>query len=806
MKNILHETKGKVSFGRMEQGVIVTRYSAIGKPEQRVDAIDKVTGQAQYADDIKLTGMLYGKVKRSEVPHAKILRVDTSKAEKIPGVRAVITGEEFSLDYDDALWGNPLRDQPTLALDRVRYAGEPVAAVAATTEEAAQSAVDLIDVDYKLLPSLLNLEDSMHDNAPVIHESLLDYTRSSKLHPIKGTNICDHIELINGDVEQGFREADFVFEDTFTAQMAHHVPLECRVAIVQFNADESIVVWTSDQAPYGARSLLANALKVPESQIRIIVPPYIGGGFGGKLRLTGLMCCVALAWKARYRPVKLVLTREEEFISTTTRHSSVVTLKTGIKKDGTIISRHAKIVYDTGAYADRGPTVLDKACLAAVGPYKIPHVMVEGDLVYTNKPPAGAFRGYGIPQVCWAHESQMDIMADKLGIDPLTIRLRNIVEEGYVSSTEKTEHHAVGLGECLRKVGEDIAQKGGETKRVSGGGVKKGSGIACGYKISRTPSGANASMKLSRDGGLDILVSSVELGQGVNTILSQIASEILGIPLNNIRVVAADTCTTPFFPASTSSRTTFFMGNAVKQAAEDIREQLFAIAENILDTDRENLVLENGTFFDKENAERTLEAGKIIELAYAGGVNILGHGSYYHYKPGHVPAHAKVSTPPSLCWMYGAHGVTLEIDTGTGQIHVLRVVAAHDVGKAINPVTCEGQIEGGVVQGMGTTLFEEMLVGEAGDILNASLADYKIPVAMDIPEITPIVVEEAHREGPYGAKGVGEMTTVPIAPAIANAIYDAIGVRIKDLPINQERILKALKEKGNRKRKGVISS
>lgn len=794
-EDIPNTASGKISFRPIEHGIMVDWYSAIGKPEKRVDAIDKVTGQAQYADDIKLTGMLYGKVKRSQLPHAKILRVDTSKAEKIPGVRGVITGKEFSLDYDDALWGNPLRDQPTLAFDRVRYAGEPVAAVAATTEEAAQLAVNLIDIDYEPIPSLLTVDDAMEDNAPVIHEALLDYKRSSKLHPMKGTNICDHIELTNGDIGEGFREADLIFEDRFTTQMAHHVPLECRVAIVQFYADGSISVWTSDQSPYGARSLLASALRIPESKIRVIIPPYIGGGFGGKLRLTGLMCCVALAWKARYRPVKLVLTREEEFISTTTRHSSVVTLRTGIKKDGTIISRHAKIVYDTGAYADRGPTVLDKACLAAIGPYKIPHVKVEGYLVYTNKPPGGAFRGYGIPQVCWAHESQMDIIADKLGIDPLTIRLKNIVEEGYVSSTEKTEHHAVGLGECLKKVRENIAQKGGGAKRVKKRGVKEGSGIACGYKISRTPSGANASIKLNADGGADILVSSVEMGQGVNTILSQIVSETLGIPLNSIRVVAADTYTTPFFPASTSSRTTFFMGNAVKQAAEDIKEQLFAMAGNILETEAENLVLESGTFRDKTNTQRTLEVSKVLELTYAGGINILGHGSYYHYKPGQVPPHVKPTTPPALCWMYGAHGVTLEIDTDTGQIHVLRVAAAHDVGKAINPVTCEGQIEGGVVQGMGTTLFEEMLVGEGGDILNPSLADYKIPVAMDIPEISPMVVEQAHREGPYGAKGVGEMTTVPIAPAIANAIYNAIGVRIKDLPINQERILKALKEK-----------
>lgn len=769
-------------------------YSTIGKPEKRVDAIDKVTGQAQYANDIKLSGMMYAKVKRSELPHGKILHIDTSEAEKLPGVRAVVAGEEFSCRYDNPLWGNPLTDQPLLAIDRVRYVGEPVAAVAADTEEAAELAVELIQVKYEQLPTLCNAEDAIKPDATLIHEELHHYKHSSKVNPIKDTNICDYIKLSNGDIEQGFQESDHIFEDTFTTQMVHHVPLEPRVAIAKFNTNGNIVVWASDQSPYGIRSLLASALKVPASTIRVMVPPYIGGGFGGKLRLTGLMCCVALAWKAKYRPVKLVLTREEEFTSTTTRHSSVITLKTGAKNDGTIICRHAKIVYDTGAYSDRGPTVLEKACFAAMGPYRIPHVTVEGYLVYTNKAPAGAYRGYGIPQVCWAHDSQMDIIAHKLGIDPLTIRLRNIVDEGYISGTEKTEHHAVGLGECLNKVTEDMSQNKEGKKRVGGKAVKRGDGIACGYKISRTPSGANASIKLSADGGVDILVSSVEMGQGVNTILSQIVSETLCIPLDNIRVIAADTYTTPFFPASTSSRTTFFLGNAVKQAAEDIKEQLLSTAERLLKTRREDLALENGIIFDKTHLQRKLEISKIIGLTCTGGIDILGCGSYYHYWPGKIPDHVKLATPPALCWMYAAHGVTVEIDTDTGKTRVLKVSAAHDVGKAINPATCEGQIEGGVVQAIGTTLFEEMLVSEQGDVLNPSLADYKIPGAMDIPEIQPLLVEQAHREGPYGAKGVGEVTMVPLAPAIGNAIYDAIGVRIKDLPITQEKILKALKE------------
>lgn len=767
---------------------------SIGKPESRIDAIDKVTGQAQYANDLRFPGLLYAKVKRSITGHANILNVDTSKAERVPGVKAIVTGKEFSEKFSSPLSGNPLQDQPFLAFDRIRFAGEALAVVAATSEEAAEEAAELIDVEHDELPVILNSEDALKDDAVVIHPDLENYQRSPAVNPVPETNICDRIEILSGDLEQGFTEADYIFEDTFSTQTVQHTAMEPRVAIVQFRLDGTLFVWTSDQAPYGVRSNLAGALKIPVSKVRIIVPPYIGGGFGGKIRLTGLICSVAIAWKAKNRPVKLVLTRQEEFTSTSTRHASKVFLKTGVKKDGTIIARHAKLVYDTGAYADRGPTVLGKAKYAALGPYKIPNLKVEGLLVYTNKPPAGAFRGYGIPQVCWAHDQQMDIIAEKLGIDPVTIRRNNVVDEGYLSGTDKTRHHAVGLDECLVKVKEGMARWVAEEKSEKRN-IKTGVGVACGYKISRTPSSADAFIKLSPDGGVDILVSSVEMGQGVNTILSQIAAEELRLPMDNIRVLPPDTFVTPMFPASTSSRTTFFMGNAVRQAALDIKSQLFELAEDILNTDQSNLSLEEGRIVDRSKPGSGIKLKEFIEMTYSGGANIMGRGNYCHYWPGKVPSHVKLDKEPSLCWQYAAHAARVEVDTDTGKINVLEVIAAHDVGRAINPANCEAQVEGGLVQAIGGVFFEEMLFGGRGRMINPSFADYKIPVSLDVPEIKTILVEEPHREGPYGAKGIGEITLVPIAPAIANAVYNAIGIRITALPITKEKILKALQER-----------
>ena len=771
----------------------MVEFKSIGKPLTKIDAIDKVTGQAQFVNDLRFPGMLCGKVKRSTVAHARILAVDTSRAEKVPGVRAVVTGKAFAERFSNPLCGNPMKDQPFLAVDRIRFAGEAIAGVVATSEEAAEAAIDLLVVELEELPPVLSLDDALKADAPVIHENLMDYKRSANMNPLAGSNICDRTVIEAGDIEKGFREADHIFEDTFTTQIIQHTAMEPRAAISQFHHNGGVTIWTSDQAPYGARSNVAEALNIPPSKVRIVVPPYVGGGFGTKIRMTGLIAGLPLAWKANYRPVKFLLTRQEEFTSTTTRHAARITLKTGVKKDGTIIARHAILIYENGAYCDRGATVLGKGRYAVIGPYKIPHVKVEGQLIYTNKPPGGAFRGYGIPQVCWAHDSQMDIIARKLGMDPVEIRLKNIVDEGYVSGTEKTAHHAVGLGECLHQVRTHM--KKSKTEATVRGNLKTGSGIACGYKISRTPSGADAFVKLSPDGGADILVSSTEMGQGINTVLCQIVAEELSIDIRNMRVMPPDTYTTPMFPASTSSRTTFFMGNAVKEAARDIRNQLFSLAERIFKTDRSHLILENGTISDTTHPQSRMSLKDFIQMTYAGGANIMGRGNYCHYWPGRVPEHVKLEVEPSLCWQYAAHGVQVVVDTDTGKVSVKKVFAAHDVGRALNPSNCLGQIQGGFILAMGGCMLEEMRFGAKGRLLNPSFSDYKILGSLDIPEIQAILVEEPHREGPYGAKGLGEISLVPVAPAIANAVYDAVGIRIKDLPITPEKILKALKEK-----------
>jgi len=737
--------------------------------------------------------MLYAKIKRSAFAHAKILHIDVSNAEKLPGVIAIVTGKEFSDNFNSPVLGSPIADQPFLAVEKVRYVGEPIAVAAAISQEVAEEALDLISVEYEELPPVLNMEDALKDKSSLVHASFNNYKYSPGYKLMKNSNMCHYIGIQNGDIDEGFKESDFIFEDTFTHPSTHHVPMECRSAIAQFSLNGSITVWAPDQSPYGGRKLIANALKMSESKVRVITPSYIGGGFGGKLNLSGLMAIIPIAWKTNYRPVKVMLTREEEFTSTTRRHASIVKLKTGVKKDGTIVSRYVKVILDTGAYADLGPLVLVKAAFGCVGPYKIPHVKVEASCVYTNKAVAGAYRGYGVPQVCWAYESQMDIIAKKLGIDPVEIRLKNIVEEGYITSTEKQKVHAVGLGECLVKTKEDIFQK--EEGEIIGN-RKRGNGIACGYKTSKTPCGANAFVKLNSDAGADIFVSSVEMGQGVNTILAQMVAEELTIPFDNIRVLPADTDITPFFPASTASRTTFYIGNAVKEAVQDIKEQLFKIAKNILGADKEDLALEQGSFFIKKDPEKKVKITEIMEKNYPGGISMLGRGTYYHYKPGDSPSHIKPNIPTSHVWMYGSQGAKVEVDTETGRIKILKISAASDVGKAINPISCEGQTEGGVLHAIGNAMFEELICNEQGKILNSSLLDYKIPSALDMTEINTILVEEPHREGPYGAKGLGETVVLPTAAAIANAIYDAVGVRIKDLPITPDKILKALKDKG----------
>jgi len=753
-------------------------FGNIGKSPIRVDGRDKVMGRAIYIEDVKLPGMLYGKVLRSKYPHARILKIDTSRAERLPGVKGVVTGKDVPF-----LHGESLCDEPFLSIDKIRYMGEGVAAVVAMDEETAEEALALITVEYEELPAVFDPVEASKPEAPLIHETMETYTRASIVHPIKGTNICNHFELRKGDVKRGFAESDYIFEDTFTTQMQQHCSLEPHGSICLIDDDTNVTLWTNNDSPYRCRHEIANAFKIPLTKVRVISAPSIGGNFGGKGGLKAEACAIALAWKVRNRPIKVMYTREEEFCSSLVRHPSVVQMKTGVKKDGTIIAREVKIYWATGAYAEKGPTVSRFGGVSAAGPYKIPNVSIDGYCVYTNRQVAGAMRGYGGPQACWAYESQMDIIANKLGIDPLEMRLRHVYEENDIHTTGQ-ELHSEGLKECLIKIAERMEWKGKPL------GKDQGRGIACMERAVKTPFGSAAFVKVNEDGTVDVLSSTTEVGQGSETILCQIVAEEMGIPMERVRKASPDTAFTPFDASTTSSRSTFHMGNAVKMAARDAKEQILKLAAEMLETSPEVLEVKDGNIDVKGWPGKPLPIGRVLSEHFGMSGTVLGRG-YYFPKTSEGPV--EYFSILMAFWLLGAHGVEVEVDRQTGQVKILKIYAAHDTGKTIHPANCVGQIQGGVSIGLGYALLEEiMFKGE--NVLNPSFLNYKIPSALDIPEIDPILVECPHPDGPYGAKGMGETTNVPTPPAIANAIYNAIGIRIKDLPITPDKILEALRQ------------
>jgi carbon-monoxide dehydrogenase large subunit len=760
----------------MTTSVEVERYTTVGKSVQRIDALEKVTGRALYGDDLRFPDALYGKVLRSPYSHAKIKRIDTSEAAKVPGVKTIVAGSDAPYRGGEAI-----RDQPFLAVGKVRFAGEAVAAVAAETEEIAERAIELIKVEYEPIPSVFDPVEAIKPRAPLVHEELHSYAHMPIVNPVKGTNICAKFEFNQGNIEEGFKDADYVFEETFSFPSGHHAQIEPFMAVAQADVNGKVTIWVPNDAPHRLRKDLADAMGIPFEKVRVITPPYMGGGFGGKGGLKVEMVCIALAMRTHFRPVKIVLTREEVFTSSLMKHAAVVTVKTGVKKDGTIVASHSRLYYNTGAYAEKGPTVTLHGCESGVGPYKIPNAKVEGYCVYTNRPVAGALRGYGLPQSSWAHETLIDMIAVKLGIDPLELRLKNAVEEGSINPTRGDALTSVGLKESLLKAAKEI--EWGKPRPPY-----RGVGIACEYKATKTPSGSAAFVKVEQDGSASIITSAVEVGQGVKTILAQIVSEELGVPVQRINVTTPDTDYTPFDASTTASRATFHMGNAVRLAAKDAKEQLLALAAPVLGVDAKDLEAINGEIRAKGTG-RKISIAEAIKSRYKAGQTVLGRGSYYPEIQG------TMFSARSVFYMYGTQAVELEVDPETGKITILKVAAAHDVGKAINPMACEGQIEGGVVQGIGTAIFEEVKYDDGGRMLNPNFRDYRVPTAADAPEIAPIIVEAAHEEGPFGAKGIGEMTLVSTPTAIGNAIFNATGIRIKDLPITQEKMFDLLKKR-----------
>lgn len=767
------------------------KLESIGQSPVRLDAREKVTGRTLYAVDLKMAGMLYAKVLRSPHPHARILHIDATKARSLPGVVAVVTGKDFPGSL-----GATVQDQSFLAGDKVRFVGDAVAAVAAVNLDTAEEALSLIHVEYELLPALFDPVEAMKSREVLIHENLSQYAVAPGIFPVPGTNICNHFKLRKGDPERGFNESDLVLEDTYRSHMVQHAHLETHAAIAQVDSSGKILIWSNTQTPYFNRKALAKSLNLPLNQVRVMVTT-LGGGFGGKSYLKAEPICVALALKSKGRPVKLVFTREEEFGVAPVRHPTIIRCKTGMKKDGTWLAQESELIFDTGAYADIGPRVCRNAGFSAAGPYQVPNVRIDSYCVYTNHPIGGAFRGFGIPQVSWAIESHLDVMAEKLGLDPVDVRLKNAVEEGSLSVTGQVLH-SVGLKETLRQAAEKIGWR-------KASGPYRGKGIACMHKSTVTPSSSAAFVKLNEDASVTLLCSAVEMGQGSSTILAQIASEELGIPVEKISMVRPDTDVTPYDMASVSSRSTFFVGNAVRRAAADAREQLLQIAAEILEANPQDLLIEAGKVMVRGVPEKAIPIAELPlgEAFYVGakgrgrGRPVLGRGSFTVEDATPLDRETGQGKNPSAFWMYATQAAEVEVDPRSGRVKVLRISSAHDVGKSIHPVAIEGQIQGALVMGVGTALFEEMEL-EKGRVKNPSFAEYKLPSALDAPEMIPIIVEELHAQGPYGAKGLGEPALAPTAAAIANAIYAAVGVRVKDLPITPEKILEGLRKKENR--------
>ncbi len=761
----------------------MAEYRVIGTSVERVDGPEMLTGQALYGPDMKLPNMLWGKILRSPIPHGKVLRVDVEKAKKQPGVKAVICAR----DVPARRYGYAIEDEYIFAIDKVVYVGQPVAAVAALDEETAEEALSLIDVDYEELPAVFEAEEAIRDGAPLVHEVDKYNARSVYLaswHPVPGTNIIHQASNQRGDVEAALKKADYVFEDTFRASQIHHSYMEPHATLVAVLGG-TITVWTCSQEVFELRTVMAGLFDVPESKIRVICTK-VGGGFGGKIEPRLEPITIALAMKSG-KPVKIVMTRTDEFTAAAGSTPALVKLKTGVMKDGTLVARDISFLWNTGAHAE-GLAPSNRAMKDGIGPYRIPDIRVTSTLVYTNRIRGTQLRGLGVPEGAWAIESQMDMIAERLGVDSLELRLKNILHEGDINAIGDAVQ-SIGLRECLEKVAAEIGWGKPKPSKV-------GRGLAVIAKSPTTHSSiSGAHVQFNEDGSAQVLVGASEIGQGMCVVLCQIAAEALGIPVGSVGITCADTGATPYDRGTFSSRVTFYTGMAVKKAAEDAKKQLLEMASKMAEIPESDLAVENQCVVSMKQPQFSLPYRKVLEQAHNREKPILGRGWYggkgdYPSLP--HKAQGKEYVPG---WKYAAQAVEVEVDDETGMIKARRIASAHDVGTALNPLSVRGQITGGVVMGLGYALHERLQF-EDGRVINPSFMDYKLPSAEQIPEIVSIPVEVPLPEGPYGAKGIGELAVVGIAPAIGNAIYDALKVRIKELPLFPERVLAAIESGG----------
>ncbi len=760
--------------------------TVVGKPTLRSDVVDKVTGRAVYCADMKLPGMLIGALLYSPYAHARILSIDTSAAEALPGVHAVVTGKDYSARY-----GSVIKDRPLFARDKVRFTGEVVAAVAAEDEETALAACKLIRVEYEELTPLLDPEQAMADRENLLHEEFDSYQKGANTS-IPGTNVCYTYKLRKGDVEKAFAEADHVIERTYRTPAVQHGYIEPHGTIAEYNHyTGKLTVWSATVSPYNAQREISEMWDIPMSRVRVLVP-VVGGSFGGKMYVKTEIYAVALAMKTQ-RPVKVIVSRGEEF-GMAVRGASVTTIKSGVMNDGTIIGRQVTTLWDTGAYADCGPTVCRLSGHASPGPYYIPNNRVDGYTIYTNKNISCAFRGYGVQETAFAYECHMDDIAKELGMDPVALRLKNALVKGDLGSTGQVVHSG-GIVECIKKVAEEMDWDNRERKPYHGFGV------AAIHKGTGNGSWDAATLMMQSDcNSYSLLMSVIEQGQGSNTVMAQMAAETLGVRPEQITVVAPDTDVTPFDAGTTGSRATYCMGNTIKNAAEDLKKKAREMGAAYFKVPVEqiglDLSVDRGKVWVLDDETRQQSLYLVMKQVCEGrGGTILGEG-YFKAKGENNDPKTGMNKLVTPFWMYAAQGVEVEVDPGTGGVRVLRMVGVSDVGKAINPVGVIQQVEGGMVQGLSGGMSETVLTDYKGRIVNANLSDYKMMTTMDMPDcVDAFYTETEDEDGPFGAKGVGEGPVAPGAPALANAIFDAIGVRIDEAPLTPDKILRALKEK-----------
>jgi CO/xanthine dehydrogenase Mo-binding subunit len=755
---------------------------AVGGRLPRREAREKITGDAQYLDDIVRPGMLHAAYLQSPLAHARIKSCNIDAAKAVGGVRAVLTGKDFP-----RLGAGSVKDMPFLARDKVRYVGEPVAVVAADTLAIAQAAAQLIDVGYEELPAVLSIDDALDESKPPIHEDFASYKRS---HPVENRgNVLAYQEFVEGDVDSAWSRCDVVLENVYTTQSQYHNALEPTGAIAEFDVSGKLTIWSTTQSVFRVQAEVAELLDIPMSKIRAI-SPRIGGTFGGKGGAHLQPVAAELARRTR-RPVKLVLARPDDFTMMLRRHPSRIRMKTGALKDGTILAREAEVLLDGGAYCSESPEVLGHALLMGRGPYNVPNSRIYGRVVYTNKLRAGGFRGFGNPQVTFASESQLDELARRLGMNPFDLRLKNAMRAGDKFLGGQTVP-ACGLVECIEKVRAATRQR----PKPAGSGKRRGLGLACLSHVCGFLS-TSANVRLLQDGTIALSTGAVDCGQGADTALTQICAEALKIDPDKINYVNPDTDASPYNWGTSGSRVTYMVGRAVNGASEKARDGIFEHAADMLECAKEDLELRPGGFVGIAGVpDRRVSFADIGRRAhYVAGGPVMGQQSLMYDGERFDPKRAIIRGFPFSrigTYVFGAQAVEVEVDETTGEVAVVEAWSAHDVGRAINPQAVEGQIHGGFVQGLGLALTEEM-VWDGPTPVNPTMMDYRVPGARDVPyAITPIIVEHPEPSGPFGAKAIGEPPLVGVAPAIANAVADAVGVRLRDLPMTPERVLRAL--------------